>query len=465
MSVSLRIKRSLTTAAPPSLNEGELAYSEQSQNLFLGTSGGNMTIIGGLGTFLRRADLLTEIMAIDGSASGLDADLLDGQHGAYYLNADNFNAGTLPVGRLTGTYNIGISGNAATATKLATGRSINASGDATGSTVFDGTGNVTLALTLAATGVAAGTYPKVTVDSKGRVTAGSALAASDIPTLTASKISDFDTQVRSSRLDQMAAPTGNVSMANMRLVNLQDPVGAQDAATKAYVDAAVQGLNIKAAARVSPSGNVAVSAPGTALDGVTLSAGDRVLLRAQTAGAENGIYVFNGSAVPMTRTTDADTAAKLKSAFVFVTEGTNADNGYVMITDGAITLGTTAMAWSQFSGAGQVTAGAGLTKSGNTIDVIGTANRITVNADNIDIASTYVGQASINTLGVVTTGTWQASTVALAYGGTGATTAAGARTNLGLGDISTQNASAVNLTGGSITGVTIDNVTLDGGTF
>ena len=118
--------------------------------------------------------------------------------------------------------------------------------------------------------------------------------------------------------------------------------------------------------------------------------------------------------------------------FTFVAEGTvNADSGWVLSTNDTITLNTTDLTFVQFSGAGQITAGNGLTKTGNTIDAVGTVDRITVNADNIDIANTYVGQTSITTLGTIATGTWEATDVAVAHGGTGASTAAGARANLG----------------------------------
>ena len=95
------------------------------------------------------------------------------------------------------------------------------------------------------------------------------------------------------------------------------------------------------------------------------------------------------------------------------------------------TLGTDPIAWVQFSGAGTFTAGNGLTLTGTEFNVNGTANRITVTSDAVDIASTYAGQVSITTLGTVTTGTWSADTIAVNKGGTGATTAAGAKTNLG----------------------------------
>ena len=96
------------------------------------------------------------------------------------------------------------------------------------------------------------------------------------------------------------------------------------------------------------------------------------------------------------------------------------DTAIACTADVPITVGTTAITFEQFSGAGQISAGAGLTKTGNVINAVGTANRITVNADDIDIASTYVGQTSITTLGTVATGTWNADIVGTLYGGTGA---------------------------------------------
>jgi hypothetical protein len=117
-----------------------------------------------------------------------------------------------------------------------------------------------------------------------------------------------------------------------------------------------------------------------------------------------------------------DNWAEVPGAFTFVEQGgTNADSGWVCTADQGGTLNTTSITFAQFSGAGQITAGAGLTKTGNTIDVVGVANRITVNANDIDIASTYVGQSSITTLGTITTGTWNGTAVGAIYGGTGQT--------------------------------------------
>jgi len=171
---------------------------------------------------------------------------------------------------------------------------------------------------------------------------------------------------------------------------------------------------------------------GDIIDGVTLVAGNRILVKNQAAGSENGIYVVQATGAP-TRATDADADAEVTASFaVFVEEGTaNADSGWVLTNDGAVTVGTTELVFTQFTGLGQITAGTGLTKTANTLNVVGTADRITANADSIDIASTYAGQSTIVTVGTITTGVWNGTDVAVADGGTGASNAADARTNLG----------------------------------
>lgn len=307
---------------------------------------------------------------------------------------------------------------AGAATKLETGRNISATGDISWDIAsFDGTSDVTAAATLAETGVVAGTYTKVTVDAKGRATFGDTLVASDIPTLDAAKISDFDSQVRTSRLDQMAAPTASVDFNGQSLTGLADPVADQDAATKGYVDSVAQGLDAKLSVVAASTANIVLSGEQT-IDGVAVVAGNRVLVKGQTDVSENGIYVVAAGA--WSRSVDAASWEALVSAFVFVEAGTvNADSGWVCVADSGGNLGTDAVEWSQFSGAGQITAGDGLVKEGNTLNVVGTADRIVANANSIDIASTYAGQTSINTVGVVTTGTWQADAISVAKGGTG----------------------------------------------
>lgn len=205
--------------------------------------------------------------------------------------------------------------------------------------------------------------------------------------LLASNINNFNTSVRNSRLDQMAAPTTSVSFNSQKITNLAAPTSPDDAATKAYVDASRLGLDVKDSVRVATTADITLSGTQT-IDGVSVIAGDRVLVKDQNTGSQNGIYVVAAGA--WSRATDADVNAEVTAGmFTFVAEGsTNADSGWVLTTNDAITLGTTALVFAQFSGAGQITAGAGLTKNGSTIDV-GTASssRIVVNADSIDLAS------------------------------------------------------------------------------
>lgn len=190
------------------------------------------------------------------------------------------------------------------------------------------------------------------------------------------------------------------------------------AAVNAAVDAARSGLDAKASVRVATTGNISLTGTQT-IDGVAVVAGDRVLVKNQTTGSQNGIYVVAAGA--WTRAPDADADAEVTSGmFTFVEAGTtNADSGWVLSTLDPVVVGTTAMVFVQFSGAGQIVSGTGMTKSGNTLNVVGTANRITANADSIDIASNYVGQTSITTVGTIGTGTWQATVIAGAYGGLG----------------------------------------------
>ena len=163
-----------------------------------------------------------------------------------------------------------------------------------------------------------------------------------------------------------------------------------------------------------------------ALDGDTITAGTRVLIKDQAAAAQNGIYTLTtagggSSNWVLTRAVDFDAGNEIPSGYTFVEGGdTQAGNGYVCVSEAPVTVGTTAITFEQFSGAGQVDAGTGMTKSGNTLNVNGTADRITANADTVDIASTYVGQTSITTLGTIATGTWNGTLVGTLYGGTGA---------------------------------------------
>ena len=219
------------------------------------------------------------------------------------------------------------------------------------------------------------------------------------------------------------------------------PTDSAHIATKGYVDSARQGLDVKASVRAATTGPINLATDlqaGDAIDGVTLSAGDRVLVKDQTSASENGIYVAVASGAA-SRSSDtngtADTGELTSGTFTFVEGGTvNFDSGFVVSTDGTITVGSTGITWTQFSGAGSFDAGAGLSKSGTQVNVNVTANRTAITSDAIDISANYVGQSSITTLGTITTGEWGAAAtdIAVASGGTGASDATTARTNLGI---------------------------------
>ena len=237
--------------------------------------------------------------------------------------------------------------------------------------------------------------------------------------------------------------TGTVDVANKRITSVAEPTQSSDAATKNYVDAVKTGLDVKDSVIVTTTGNLtATYSNGTSgvgailtnsgtqaaitIDNRVLVVGERVLVKDQTTALQNGFYkVTTVGTVStnwvLTRTVDADEDSEITpGAFTFVEEGTvGANNGYVCTNVGAITVGTTAITFVQFSGAGSVIAGDGLTKSGNTLNAVGTNNRISISADAIDISSSYVGQATITTLGTIGTGTWQGSVIDGAYGGTG----------------------------------------------
>ena len=279
-------------------------------------------------------------------------------------------------------------------------------------------------------GGGAGIAEALTVsESNGTVTLTLAVADADSAgLLSAAFFGDLNDATSSATANKLAKrdASGNLSVAT--------PSADAHAATKAYVDAARSGLDVKESVRVASTANIALATAlenGDVVDGVTLATGDRVLVKNQSTASENGIYVVQASGAAV-RATDADSNTEVTSGmFTFVSEGTvNADCGFVLSTNDTITLGTTSLTFVQFSGAGQITAGAGLTKDGNTLDVVGTADRITVNADSLDIASTYAGQSTIVTLGTITTGTWNGTAIAVANGGSGATTASSARTNL-----------------------------------
>jgi hypothetical protein len=219
------------------------------------------------------------------------------------------------------------------------------------------------------------------------------------------------------------------------------------------IAAASQGLDVKNSVRVATTGNRGLSEDGYVVDGVTLATGDRVLVKNQDTASENGIYVatVSGDKASLTRADDATDGNLSAGSFVFVEEGTvNSDSGWVISTDGDITVGTTGITWTQFSGTGQIVAGNGITKTGPELSVTA-GSGITVDGSGVSIASDYAGQASIDTVGTITTGTWQGDIIDTAHGGTGADLSGATE-----GNYVTVGSDGVLTTSGTVAGADVD---------
>jgi len=208
-------------------------------------------------------------------------------------------------------------------------------------------------------------------------------------TQTASTVSDFDTQVRTSKVTDLAAPTTSFSMNSQKITSLATPAADTDAATKGYVDGVANGLDVKASVRAATTANITLSGTQTIDTTVSVIAGDRVLVKNQTTSSQNGIYIVAAGA--WTRATDADADAEVTTGlFTFVEEGTtNGDTGWVLATNNPITVGTTSLVFSQFSDAGSYTAGTGLTLAGTQF-ALGSVPNANTTATTSNTASTIV---------------------------------------------------------------------------
>lgn len=239
-----------------------------------------------------------------------------------------------------------------------------------------------------------------------------------------------------------------INVNGQKIIGLATPTSDTDAVNKVYVDNAIAGLAWKEAVHLIAHGtgaNVALTGnTGTLVidghDPLVQADSDiyRILLTAQTTASQNGIYLYtdNGTTYTLIRTADADTPAELHGTSVYVQEGTTYGTSSWVQSNYEMDA-FEEQEWVQFSGAALINDGAGLLKEGNTLSVIGTSNRITVTPDNVDIASNYVGQTSITTLGTIETGEWDAGIIPLTSGGTGSSTSSGARNNLELGNSAT----------------------------
>ncbi len=330
------------------------------------------------------------------------------------------------------------------------------------------------------------TNSSVTIGSTSVALGGTASSLAGLTELTVDNINVNGNTISSNDAngDIIISPngTGAVDVANSRITGVSTPVNDNDAANKLYVDTvAAEGLHVQEGVDAATTNTLATISGGTVtynngtagvgatltttgsfntIDGVNLVAIGygiaRILVKDEVNKANNGIYVLT-SATVLTRDVTFDSDADIQGGdFVFVVEGTiNASTGWVQ-TNTVNIIGTDNIVWQQFSGAGTYNADGGLTLVGNTfavgqglgitvnandvslaasvagdgltytsgvLAVGGTANRVDVSADAIDIASTYVGQTSITTLGTITTGTWSGTTIAVTKGGTGLTTA------------------------------------------
>ncbi len=197
-------------------------------------------------------------------------------------------------------------------------------------------------------------------------------------------------QLLATRLNQLTAPNASVDMGGQRAINQADPISPQDSATKAYVDALVQGLKWKDAVRVGTTANITLSGTQT-IDSISVIVGDRVAVMNQSSGGQNGIYLVASGA--WTRTTDADTAAEVLGMTFFVSEGTvNGNKIYSMTTDAPITLGTTSLVFVTIGGGTSYTAGTGISIGGSVIsvDTAVTARKVVAQIGNGSLTSISV---------------------------------------------------------------------------
>ena len=429
MANTIRIKRSTGSAAPGTLANAELAFTEGTKILYYGVGTGGtggsasqIDEIGGAGAFATLATAQT----ISGVKTFSGATVLGTPASGTLSNCTGISltagvTGILPVGNggtgfstlaSAGIALRGANSDITSLTGLTTPLSVaqGGTGSASGVPLATGVSGIlpvanggTGFSTLASAGIALrGANTDIT--SLGGLTTALSVAqgGTGVTTSTGTGSTVLSASPTLTGTANVAALTssGNVIVGGTLTLS-GAPSSDLQAATKGYVDATATGLDVKASCRVASTANI-VLATGTALtiDGVVTVAGDRVLVKNQDTATQNGIYVVAAGA--WSRAADADTNAEVTAGmFTFVSEGTvNENSGFVLTTNDTIALGSTALTFEQFSGAGQVTAGAGLTKTGNTLNVVTTnAARIVVNADSIDLATVSV-TPSLGTAGI-----------------------------------------------------------------
>lgn len=253
-------------------------------------------------------------------------------------------------------------------------------------------GNPTIDLATVTNPGNGGSLVKITTDSYGRVTNSTAVVASDITAL-------VDTTYVNTAGDTMTSGANLTFVGGGEVLGLPaTPSSATAAVSKAYVDSVIQGLDPKQTVRVATttSGTLASSFQnGSTVDTVTLSTGDRILIKNQSTQSENGIYTVNATGAP-TRAADMDSWLEVPGAFVFIEEGSQADTGWVCTSNAGGTLGSTAITWVQFSNVNGVTS------------LSGTANQISASASTgvvtLSIPSTFIAPGTIASTTTITAG-------------------------------------------------------------
>jgi hypothetical protein len=429
MSNALRIKRRLSpgaAGAPSSLANAELAFNEVDLTLYYGFGTGgaggsasNVIPIGGSGAFLT--------LSGDQTASGNKT-----------LN------GTIDV--TGGVLKAATQASSDNSTKVATTAYVKSQGYGPGTvttlsvvsangfagTVANDTSTPAITITTSATGLLKGSSGSLAAASGsdintafGSQTANYVYAAPNAsngnPTFRALLAADIS-NLSSQSLTLFSAPTADLSVGGYKLTNVANPVNANDAVNKYYVDTYATGLDIKQSVRAASTDNLSVTYNATggtsgrgqitgapnSLDGIALAAGNRILLKDQTASAQNGIWVVTtlgtGANGVWDRATDFDQDAEVTSgAFTFIEEGSvQTGQGWVLTTANPITVGGsagTALSFTQFSGAGQIITGTGIAKSGNTLSLAsGVVTAGTYRSVNVDTYGRVIGGSNPTTL-------------------------------------------------------------------
>ncbi len=458
MASTLRIRRRITGAAgaPGSLKNAELAYNEIENVLYYGKgdtgdgTASSIIQIGGSGAYATTSYVDTNFAKLAGNnsfTSGFTSTFAGTLNisGTFQLSGTTVTASAAELNRLAGV-TVGTA-SASKALVLDSSRNISNINQLT-STSFQNDG---ASFTVSSVGAVVGaSLTSATINVGSGAFQASSSSASFTTSLQSASFSTSGTGNITAGGDLIA--TGNAySSTNKKL------------ATEEYVNSVQQGLDVKQSVRASTTANITLSGLQT-IDGVSLSAGDRVLVKNQSNAINNGIYVV--AVGSWSRATDANVTANVTAGlFTFVSEGTqNADSGWILTSDDAITLGTSTLSFTQFSGAGMITIDGSSTASvTNGLEKDGNYLRLDVRLKRI---ANLTGVTANKLIYVSGTDTFDVTDfTATARTLLGGADAAAMRTTLGLGSMATQSSLNVSITGGAISSVTLDDVTLNGGTF